>query len=510
MTQIKSMFTTTDERMRQLLEIEGTVTHLTSILDVLFWDQRTYMPPRGIDGRSKAMAALEGTCHEKFTNPKIGELLSNLENDPSDLSLYDMALVREMRRDYDRQTKLPNEFVIRRAEITSMAGAAWEQARERNDFSLFAPYLEKIIPMKIEEADYVGYEVSPYNALLDEYEPGMTVDKLDHVLGNLRQSTIELLKKISASGYRPRTDFLNRKYDPELQIQLAHRIAERIGYDFSAGHLTRSRHPFTVNPNPGDVRITTRTYENFLSACIFSTIHESGHGMHHQGASMELLGTRLIHSPSYGIGESQSRLWENYIGRSGVFWEFWLPELQKVFPDQLKDVTPEEFTHGVNAVKPSLIRTEADEITYNLHVILRHEIERDLIEGNLSVNDIPRVWNKKMREYLGITPENNRDGCLQDIHWSRGAFGYFATYSLGNLYAAQIYAVLKKDHPDLEERVAKGEFAFIKQWLTDKIYQHGKVYTSDELITRVTGEPLNPRHFVEYATNKFGKIYGFQ
>jgi carboxypeptidase Taq len=381
------------------------------------------------------------------------------------------------------------------------------EARQKSDFSIFAPHLKTIVALKKEEADYLGYEASPYDALLDAYEPGLTVAQVAPLFASLKTPLVALLKKIKGAPVSPSDDFLHLYYAPERQLAFGQRVLEAMGYNARNGRQDISAHPFTTSFHPTDVRITTRVDEHDLLSSLFSSIHEGGHALYDQGLNPDYFGTPLGEALSLGIHESQSRLWENGIGRSKAFWKYFYPVLQKTFPEALQKIDMENFYAAINIVRPSLIRVEADELTYNLHIMLRFEIERALMEENLPVEALPTLWNEKMKEYLGVVPDSDADGVLQDVHWSGGAIGYFPTYTLGNLYSVQFLNQAKKEMPDLMSHVEKGNLLPLKTWLNEKIHRWGRSYPSDELVRRVTGEPLNPRYFIEYLTEKFDEIY---
>lgn len=505
------MFYKKDKTIRKLLNLEAELADLAAAASVLMWDQETYMPERGIDGRANSLATIEELYHKKFTRKYTGKLIEKLEDKIQDVrfSDYDRALVRETKRDYENAVKLPARFVRERVELTSKAMEVWKKARTEKKFSVFAPYLSRMIETKRKEADYLGYRQFPYDALLDLYEPGVTQTGLEAVFSELKRSSLGVLEKINQADVKPNTGFLKLYYPVEKQLEFSRKVIESMGFDFSAGRLDKSPHPFTASFHPNDVRITTRIDERFLPECISGCIHETGHGLYEQGVDVGLARTRLATGSSWGFHESQSRLWENYVGKSPAFWRFWFGKLRETFPENLSNISDDEFILAMNEVKPSLIRTEADEVTYNLHVILRFEIEKSLINGGLEVKEVPTAWNERMMDYLGIVPENDSVGCLQDIHWSAGDIGYFPTYSLGNLYAAQIYHKLMEDYPDLEERLSNGDLVFIRKWLADKIHVWGKTYLPQDLIGMVTGETLNLRYFDDYLKSKFGRLYSF-
>ncbi len=501
--------------LKPLVSYLQDVQHLSSAISMLHWDQETYMPPGAGRGRAEQLSALEGLAHDKSVGPEMERLLSKwvdlksgqVKGEARDWAEEARALLREVWRDYNKATKLPSEFVRRFGKASSLSEQVWVEARKKSDFSLFAPHLKTMVALKKEEIGYIGYQASPYDALLDDYEPGMTVAKLVPLFASLKAQLAPLLEKIVHSPVQPKADFLHRAYPPEKQLAFGQQVLEAMGFDFNHGRQDLSAHPFTTSFHPTDVRITTRVEADDLLSSLFSSIHEGGHALYDQGLDPDLFGTPLGEALSLGIHESQSRLWENGVGRSKPFWKHFYPILQKTFSEGLTGVDPETFYAAVNRVRPSLIRVEADELTYNLHIMIRFEIERALIEENLPVEALPSLWNEKMRQYLGITPDSDADGVLQDIHWSGGAFGYFPTYTLGNLCGVQFLNQAKKERPDLEEEIAKGNFLPLKKWLNEKVHRWGRRYSSDDLIRRVTGESLNPDYFVRYLKEKFSPIY---
>lgn len=476
---------------------------------VLGWDQQTYMPAKGNDARSRQMALLTSLAHEKLVAKDLGTLLERLLDDAS-LDEESRAAVREAKRDRDRAVKLPTALVRELSETAGKAHVIWVEARAKRDFALYAPILEKLVELKRREAEAIGYEGTPYDTLLDQYEPGASVKTLDPVLMKTRDIVVEMVRAIARSSRHPRTDILTRRFPPAKQEKLGLDVLTRMGFDFQSGRLDLTVHPFTTNFDVNDVRITTHYEPYWLPAGLFSIIHEGGHALYEMGLPAAWAGTPLGEARSLGIHESQSRFWENTIGRSLPFWRHAFPLAQKLFPKSLGDISLDEFHFAINAVTPSFIRIEADEITYNLHILVRYEVEKALFVDKLPVADAPALWNDLMRRYLGITPAHDADGILQDVHWSFGGFGYFPTYLLGNLYAAQWRAALRKEVPDMDARVARGELLFIKEWLNRKIHQYGRRYSSTELCTRVSGEPLNPLHFKRYLHERFDALYGLK
>ncbi|TAJ98983.1 MAG: carboxypeptidase M32 [Candidatus Manganitrophaceae bacterium] len=501
--------------LKPLIEYLQEIQHLSSAISVLHWDQETYMPPGAGRARAEQLSTLGGMAHERSVGPEMERLLSQwvdlksgqVNGEERGWDEPSRALLREVWRDYHKATKLPTEFVRRYGKEASISQQVWVEARKKSDFSQFAPHLKTMVALKKEEIGYIGYKDSPYDALLDDYEPGMTVAQLVPLFEALKAELVPLLEKIVQSPVQPKTDFLHRSYAPEKQLAFGQKVLEAMGFDFNNGRQDLSAHPFTTSFHTTDVRITTRVDERDLLSSLFSSIHEGGHALYDQGLNPDLYGTPLGDARSLGVHESQSRLWENGIGRSKPFWGYFYPILQKTFPEGLKGVDPESFYAAVNLVRPSLIRVEADELTYNLHIMVRFEIERALIEANLPVDALPSLWNEKMHQYLGIVPDSDAHGVLQDVHWSGGAIGYFPTYTLGNLYAVQFLNQAKKEIPGLEGEIAKGDLLPLKKWLNEKIHRWGKQYPTDVLVRRVTGEPLNPAYFVRYLKEKFTPLY---
>jgi len=497
-----------DQIYDQLKELHREVNLLVSISALVEWDQRCFMPSGGSDHRAEQTSWLAGKIHKKSTKNKIGELLSELEAagigkglDPRDVN------VREWRHDFDLRTKLPQEFVEDLSRTTSLAQDAWVGARKNNDFGAFQPWLEKIVALKRREADYLGWKNEPYDALLDEYEPGAKTEEVAAVLGGLRDQLVPLLKAIKDSPRKPRLDILHRDYPEAAQEAFSKRVAAAIGFDFNRGRLDVTAHPFCTTIGPNDIRITTRFIRDHVNAAFFGVMHEAGHGLYEQNVLAEHKYTPMGEAVSLGIHESQSRMWENSVGRSLAFWQYWYPEAQKAFT-ALKDVSVEDFTFAVNAVEPSFIRVEADETTYNLHILLRFELERALLKGDLQAKDVPAAWNEKFKAYFGLDVPDNANGCLQDIHWSAGLIGYFPTYSLGNLNAAQFFVKATEDLGDLEAMFAKGQFAPLLGWLRTNVHSHGRRYRSADLTKVVTGKPLDSKPLVDYLKKKAEMWYG--
>lgn len=478
---------------------------------LLQWDQDTYMPKEGIGIRAQQSEYIASLEHEEKTGPQMKaalEKLIDLETGvilANDLSDMQKAALREWKRDYLIAIKLPNSFVKAFAKATSKASHAWSGAKKANDFNQFAPHLKTIVDLCRKQADYLGYKEHPYDALTDLYEPGMTSAKLRELFQELKSFLTNLTKKLTPETPLDST-FLFGDYCGDKQMKLSHEILELMGIDFNRARLDRTSHPFCAPLHPHDLRLTTHDTTSDLMGNISAVMHEGGHGLYEMGFDPKHFGSPLCEAVSLGIHESQSRWWETLIGQSLPFWQHMYPKLQQTFPEKLSDIDLDTYYKTINRVAPSMIRVHSDEVTYILHVILRLELEMDLIEGKLQVEDVPRAWNAKMHELLGITPKNDQEGCLQDIHWSLGILGYFPTYALGNLYAAQFFASFKKEHPTWEKQVAGGDLLFIREYLQTNIHQYGRQYSAEELLTRITGEPLSSSHYMNYLDTKYSQI----
>ena len=501
--------TTPQQAYDELLKISHELALLNSIDAILGWDQEVNMPPKGAPWRAEQASYLSGTVHRKFTDPRVGDLLATAEaGDFGTDSLSDEAVnLREWRHDYDRQTKVPTELVEELTHTAVMAQGHWAEARKKAEFSLFAPDLKKIIGLVRQKAEYIGYEETPYDALLGGFEPGEKTANVQRIFAALRDDLVPLVQAIAESSKQARTEILHREYPADRQRILGEGASAAIGLDFTASRLDVSTHPFSTNFGPGDQRITTRYNTRFFNESFFGTMHETGHALYEQNLPQEAFGTPRGDSVSLGIHESQSRTWENFVGRSRAFWQFYYPRTQQMFPAVLSDVSMEDFYFAVNEVKPSYIRVEADEITYNLHIMLRFEIEQAIISGDLQVDDIPGAWNELFEDYVGIKVPDDGQGCLQDIHWAFGGFGYFSTYALGNLYGAQFFAKAREDMPNLDELIAAGEFKPLLDWLRTNVYSQGMRYRSGDLVQHVTGKPLSHKPLVAYLQTKFGELY---
>lgn len=501
-----------DDLYQELLTLSKRAALLSSCGAVLNWERETSMPPGGGEHRANQLSLLAGVAHQWATQPRIGELLESLRDsrisavDPGDAE----ANLRELRRTYRRATCLPMRLVEELARVTALAQQHWAAARRQNRFADFLPWLDQIVRLKREEAAAVGFadEGEPYDALLDEYEPGASSAEVAIVFDHLRQELVPLLDAIRGSVRTAPTDILHRQFPIEQQSVLARETAARIGFCFETGRLDVTTHPFCCGIGPGDCRLTTRYDEQHFSTAFFGTLHEAGHGMYEQGLPAEAFGTPLGSAVSLGIHESQSRLWENLVGRSAAFMRYLLPVAQSTFGAVLSDVRHDDFCFAINAVSPSFVRVEADEVTYNLHIMLRFEIERDLISGRLAPADVPSAWNQRFENDFGLTPATDTLGCLQDVHWSAGLFGYFPTYALGNMYAAQFHEAAAREIPDLDEHFSRGEFQPLLNWLRRNIHCRGQKYPAGELVQRVTGNALSDEPLVRHLRSRFEPLYG--
>lgn len=505
------MPTNAQQSYDRLLEHLRKTALLESCASVLGWDEQTYMPRGGAEHRANQLALLAGMIHDRATAPVVGELLQTVEASSvcSDPERGAAANVREVRRDFDRATKLPRRLVEELAQAATLGQHAWVEARRQSNFRHFLPWLEKIVALKREEAQAIGYGAGvPYDALVDAYEPGMTTAELAALFTPLRDALVTLIAAIRGSGVRPPREILTRRYPVEAQREFGLSAARQIGFDFDQGRLDVAAHPFCSGFGPGDVRLTTRYDEHHFPGAFFGTLHEAGHGIYEQNLVREAFGTPIGQACSLGIHESQSRLWENFVGRSHEFWTHFYPLAQRAFPDALAKTPVEAFYRAINDVQPSFIRVEADEATYNLHILLRFELEQRLISGDLAPADVPVAWNEEFTRSFGITPPDDAQGCLQDIHWSGGMIGYFPTYTLGNMYAAQFFEAARRDLADLPEQFARGDFTPLKSWLVEKIHRRGRHDRPRRLVQIVTGEPLTHLPLLQHLHGKLDALYG--
>ncbi|MEW5826328.1 MAG: carboxypeptidase M32 [Candidatus Bipolaricaulota bacterium] len=484
----------------------GEMSKYASALSLLNWDQHTNMPPKGAEARSEVLGMLSKKLFELLVSEDLAGYLACLRK-ADGLSQVEQASVYRIGKEHQRNRAIPAEFVEERSIAQSQAQGAWVEARKASKFSVFEPHLKKMVDFARRVADYYGYDEHPYDALLEEFEPGMTCKKLQAIIDPLRAELVPFLRQLMERGKHPEVNLPKGPFDAERQRQLCRRALEVIGYDFAAGGLADVAHPFTITVAPGDVRVTNRYDESDILPALFGALHEGGHALYNQGMGAELHLLGLGQGSSNGIHESQSRMIENQVGRSLPFWSFFQPILSEQFP-AFRNVTPQDLFAAANVVAPSLIRVNADEVTYNFHIMLRFEIEAGLLDGSIEVAELPRLWNEAMDRYLGVVPPNDALGVLQDVHWSLGAFGYFPSYMLGNLYAAQIHAALRRALPTLDASVARGEIAPLVDWLREHVHRHGAVYEPQELIGKITGEEPDASYFVRYVKEKYGALYG--
>jgi carboxypeptidase Taq len=493
----------------QFLQYVKKMMSYNEAISLMYWDMRTGAPKKGVEQRSEVIGVLSQDVFKMSTSEEMAAYIAELspkevQGQLSEVTRFTLA---ECKKEYERNKKIPADEYKEYVVLQSKAESIWEEAKETSNFSMFQPYLEKLVEYNKKFITYYGYKDHPYNTLLDLYEPGITVDILDRVFKKLRERVVPLVKAIADSRNKPRTSFLFHPFPKEKQRKLSLALLKELGYDFQAGRLDETVHPFAIGLNPNDVRITTKYDENDFRTAIFGTIHECGHALYEQNISEELIGTPLCTGTSMGIHESQSLFYENFIGRHYSFWKRNYSLLKEYAPTQFADVTIDEFYRAINESKPSLIRIEADELTYPLHIIIRYEIEKGLFSGDMEVKDLPQIWNDKYEEYLGIRPENDATGVLQDVHWSGGSFGYFPSYALGYMYAAQLKKAMVKDITNFDELLEKGELLPIRQWLTEKVHRFGKTKKPLEILQDATGEGLNADYLIAYLEEKYKEIY---
>ncbi len=498
-----------EKQLKTLKELLAEVVDLHRSASVLAWEQQTYMPTGGAAARAEQLATLEGLAHRLFVTEEIGGLLAEIKQAAEDWD-YDSdeaSLLRFINRKYERACRIPSELVAEIARTTALSQEVWVRARKAADYPMFKPYLQKVLELRREQAECLAPYEHIYDPLLDEYEPEMKTAEVHAMFAAIKDDLIELVSAISVQADVVNDEALHGDFDIERQRAFGLEVVQKFGYDLERGRQDEAAHPFCTSFSSDDVRITTRFDRSFLPSALFGTLHEAGHALYEQGVSPELARSGLDTGISLGVHESQSRLWENLVGRSRPFWQHFFPQLQAVFPEALGAVDVEGFYRAINLSKPSLIRVEADEVTYNLHIIIRFELELDLLTGALQLDDLPVAWNEKYERYLGVRPENDAEGVLQDIHWSTGAIGYFATYSIGNLLSVQLLNSARKALPSLDTDIAAGEFGALLQWLQDNIHRHGSKFTPRELVQRVTGGAMDSRPYMRYLREKYSDIY---
>lgn len=498
------------QKYQELMQRLNDVHQLQASAGLLGWDQQVLMPAANAHARGAQLAVLSRLAHEILTSDETARLFEDAERELNDAD-YDSkeaSMIRVAKKDYDEAVRLPSEFVAELARQTAVSHEVWAQARANNDFRAFQPTLERMVELKQQQAGYLGYSQHPYDALLGQYERDMTAAQVKAIFDEHKPPLVSLIAAVKERSDRVSDAVLHQPYDIDRQRQFALDVVAGYGFDFTRGRQDVAVHPFCSGFSRSDVRITTRFYEDFLNPSLFGMMHEAGHGMYEQGVSTEIDGTLLGSGTSLSVHESQSRMWENIVGRSRGFWNWAFPQLKALFPEQLANSDVERFYRAVNIVKPSFIRVEADEATYNLHIMLRFELEMDMVAGKVKVADLPEEWNDRFEAYLGIEPPSDALGVLQDVHWSSGLMGYFPTYALGNLLAAQYYRKAIEERPNIPDDIASGRFDTLLTWLNEKIHVHGRKFTTDELTRRITGEGIQSRYYMEYLEKKYGEIYG--
>jgi carboxypeptidase Taq len=497
------------EKLEKLKVLLGEVSDLNHIGAVLGWDQQVNMPPGGSEARGQQLATIGKIAQEKFISDEVGRLIEDLKTEfaGADPASDEAAMIRVVARNYDKARRVPPEFVAEAAVVSTRAFNAWVEAKGKSDFSIFKPHLEKNLEMTQKYISFFPPADHPYDTLLDDYEPGMKTADVKQIFDGLRPKQVKLLKAI-ASTKQVKDDFLHRKYNEKKMIDFGVGVITKYGYDWSRGRQDKAPHPFQTTFSLGDVRITTRFEADNPTATLFSTLHEAGHAMYEQGVDPAYERTPLMGGTSLAVHESQSRMWENLVGRSLPFWEHFFPAFKKAFPSQLDGVGLKAFYKAINKVEPSFIRVNADEATYNMHIMLRLELEIAMVEGRIDLKDLPGIWNTKMQEYIGIPPPNDAKGVLQDVHWSYGAIGYFSTYALGNLVSAQLWEKINKDIRNLDDQIRKGDFSGLLGWLRENVHKHGQKYEPQDLVQMITGSKITPEPYVRYLTKKYSEIYG--
>ena len=497
-----------EKELKEFKQLLAEITDLSRANALLGWDQQVYMPGGGAEDRGNILETLATIQHNKFVSKEMGDLVGKLLPyvDTLDPESDDACLIKRVAHNFDKETKVSMKWVGEFARVTTIAQGVWQEAKHKNDFKVFQPHLEKIVELRKEYAEFFKPYDHVYDPLLDDFEPGLKTKEVKEIFGKLRPQQVELLKAIAA---KPEIDdsFLHVPYEEQGQWDFGVDVVTRFGYDWNRGRQDKSVHPFTTSFGIDDVRITTRFDPERAASALFSTMHEGGHAMYEQGVSASLRRTPLTTGASMAVHESQSRMWENLVGRSKAFWKFFYPRLVAIFPQQLKNVSLETFYRGINKVESSLIRVEADEATYNLHVMLRLELEIALLEGTVNVKDLPQAWNARMKEYLGVVPTTDTLGVLQDVHWSGGMLGYFPTYALGNLVSVQLWEKINQDIPDLDDQIEHGKFDALLGWLRKNIHQHGAKFEPQVLVKKVTGSTITPEPYMRYLTKKYTEIY---
>ncbi len=499
-----------DPKFTELVNRLHEIHDINKSAQVLSWDQQTMMSPKGARARAEQLATLGRIAHEKFTSSEMARLLDELrpyeESEPYDS--FEASLIRVARRDYEKLSRVPSDLRADMSRTSSIAMEAWIEARKKSDFKIFLPHLEKNIALKHKYVECFDEPENIYDLLLDDYERDMKTSEAQRIFDDLKKDLVPLIAAIGKRVDTVSDKSLHGKFPVEKQREFCLSILQRFGFNPDSWRLDPTVHPFASNSSVMDIRITTRYYEDFINPAVFGSMHECGHGLYENGVDPALERTLLCRGASSGLHESQSRMWENLVGRSRAFWKFFYPKLQEAFPDAFKKVEMETFYRAINKVQPSLIRVEADEATYGLHIILRFELEQEIMNGKLALSDLPEAWNARIKSFLGIDVPNNAEGVLQDIHWSGGMLGYFPTYQLGNIISAQIWEKVLADMPDLYEQFERGEFKPLREWLREHLHKHGRKFTPKETMQKVVGGPIEVAPYVRYLKNKFGEIYG--
>jgi carboxypeptidase Taq len=493
-----------------IYSIQKEISTLRGISGLLDWDLQTYMPKGSAKDRAEQIALISKKIHEKITSAELKKSIEDLVKPEnfSKLEKKDRIVVERLKKDVEKMSKLPTEFVEELSMVTGLAHNAWEEAKKKSDFSIFQPHLEKIVELEIKQASYLGLPGHPYNGLIDLFEEGMTAEVLTEKFKKLKAGLVKLLKEIKNSKtYKSRKNMEKSKFPIESQRMFSKDVMKLIGLSESRSRIDESVHPFTTETGANDVRITTRYKEENPLFAFSSTVHEAGHALYQLDLPEEYNDTVVFRGASFGLHESQSRFWENMIAKNILFWKYYFKFFKKAFNKQLKNTSLEQWYRYDNDVKPSLIRIEADEVTYCLHIILRFEIEMGLIEGSIKVKDLPKIWNKKMKELVGVEPKNDSEGVLQDVHWSGGAFGYFPSYAIGTIYAAQLFDTLSKKHPKIKGQIQKGDFSTITKWLKENVHKYGRSLNADDIIKKACGEGLNIDVYIQYLRKKYLEIY---
>lgn len=495
-------------KMQQLIDLAAELDDLGHITALLGWDQQVNMPSMGAEERGIQSAAIGRIMHEKFTSDEVGQLIADLEKEVGDLyaETDEARSVKVAKRQYEKQTKVPLPLLMEFIKTTTMSHEAWVKAKAKSDFSIFEPHLKKIVDLRKQYAELFKPYDHIYDPLLDDFEPGMKTADVKEIFDKLRPQQVEIIQAIAEKD-PPDNSFLKHNYKKEYQEIIGRYVITRFGYDWQRGRLDLAPHPFTTEFGLGDVRITTRYLDDDAGSALFSTMHEAGHAMYAQGLPEKYNRHPLSGAASLAIHESQSRLWENLVGRSKEFWSFFYPSMQMLFPEYLENVSELDFYRGINKVEPSLIRVEADEATYNLHIMLRLEIEIGLMEDTIEVKDLPEIWNAKINDYLGVTPPNDARGVLQDVHWPDGMIGYFPTYALGNLASVQLWDKMLEQNPNIPDEIAKGKFDTILSWMREHVHQFGSKFEAQEIMVKATGSKITPEPYIQYLKTKYGEIY---